>query len=100
MGRPVLPGGPGGGVWKIGQFQYLNALGKPIYLLQPERQNKSQARLIYLFLNTPVYADPGYFDSVLIWPDVNEKDVIRNNGQYDDGQEDLQAAGQPEIKFG
>jgi hypothetical protein len=70
------------------------------FLLQPEGQHKSQARLIDLFLNAAVYADSGHLDPVLIGPNVNEKEVIANKYQHYPGDEDLQCAPQPEIKLG
>jgi hypothetical protein len=98
--RPVFPRRPCGGFGRVGQLQHLDVLGKPVYLLQPEGQNKSQARLIDLFLNAAVYADSGHLDPVLIGPNVNEKEVIANKYQHDPGDEDLHCAPQPEVQPG
>ena len=100
MRRPVFSGRPCGGFGEIGQFQHLDALGKPVHLLQPEGQNKSQARLIDLFLNAAVYADSGHLDPILIGSNVNEKEVIADKYQHYHDDEDLQSARQLEIQRG
>jgi hypothetical protein len=93
MRCPVFPGHRCGGIREIGQLQHLDPLGELVHLLQPEGQNKRQARLVNIFLNTAVHADPGHLDPVLVGLHVNEKEVVAENHQHDHGDKDLQTAG-------
>ena len=82
MGGTVFPGAVRGGFREIGQFEHLDAFGKPMNFLKSKGHYKGEARVINFFLNPPWDADPVYLDPVFIGFYVNKKEVIKDNYQY------------------
>jgi len=73
---------------------------KPVHLLKPERKNKSQSRLMDIFLYTPVNSHPSHLDSVLIGLNIDKKEIEAEKKQGNPGNEKLPGPRQPEIQRG